>query len=196
MEQVDHIKQIFQASIATKQAAAECLPPLIAEAADKMVTSLTKGNKILCCGNGGSAADAQHFAAELLNRYEAERPSLASITLTTDGSTLTSIANDYHYSEIFAKQIRGLGNSGDILLVITTSGNSDNIVYAIKAAHEQEMTVIALTGKNGGQIPQVLRGDDIEIRVPGEITSRIQETHIVVLHSLCALIDQSFHKDG
>ncbi len=189
MELIDRVKHIFHESIQTKIAAADVLPDMIVRGGEMMVVSLLAGHKILVCGNGGSAADAQHFSAELLNRFETERPSLPAISLTTDTSTLTSIANDYDYSEVFSKQVRGLGQMGDILLAISTSGNSPSVVRAIHAAHEREMNVIALSGREGGEIASLLYPDDLEIRVPAQATARIQETHIVILHCLCDLID-------
>ena len=187
----DRIIGHFGASIETKTLAAEQLPPYIARAAQVMVNALLNGGKILTCGNGGSAGDAQHFSSELLNRFERERPSLPAIALTTDSSTVTSIANDYSYNEIFSKQIRALGNSGDVLLAISTSGNSGNVIQAIQAAHERDMTVVALTGKNGGHMASLLTADDVEIRVPSNVTARIQEVHLLVIHCLCDLIDCS-----
>lgn len=185
----EKIRQTFGSAIETKMAAAEAMPPKIAQAAERMVQCLLAGCKILSCGNGGSAGDAQHFSSELLNRYETERPSLPAIALTTDSSTLTAIANDYHYNQVFAKQIQGLGLEGDLLLAITTSGNSDSIVRAIESAHERGMDVIALTGRNGGLVTSHLGPDDIELRVPSDITARIQEIHLVIIHCLCELID-------
>ena len=154
-----------------------------------MTRSLLEDGKILSCGNGGSAADAQHFSSELLNRFELERPGLPAMALTTDSSTLTSIANDYAFVEIFAKQVRALGQPEDVLLAISTSGNSENVVRAIHAAHERGVRVVALTGRDGGAIAQSLGADDIEIRVPAERTCRIQEVHLLVIHCLCDLID-------
>jgi D-sedoheptulose 7-phosphate isomerase len=150
---------------------------------------LLAGGKILSCGNGGSAGDAQHFSAELLNRFEKERPGLPAIAISTDTSTLTAIANDYDYNEIFSKQVSALGTDGDILLAISTSGNSANVIAAIEAAHERGMRVVAMTGKDGGKIASVLSETDTEIRVPSERTARIQEVHLVVIHCLCDLID-------
>lgn len=187
---VERVSEQFAASIETKMAAAEMLPRRIAAAAELMVEALLAGNKILSCGNGGSAADAQHFSAELLNRFETERPGLPAIALTCDSSTLTSIANDYHYNEIFSKQVQALGQSGDVLLAITTSGGSPNVIQAIEAAHMRDMRVVALSGKEGGALVNNLHSQDIEIRVPSNSTARIQETHILVLHCLCDLIDQ------
>ncbi len=151
--------------------------------------------KILSCGNGGSAGDAQHFSSELLNRFERERPGLPAIALTTDSSTLTSIANDYAYEDIFAKQVRALGRSGDILLAISTSGNSENVNRAIAAAHERSMQVVALSGRDGGRMAEILVAGDVEIRVPADRTARIQEVHLVIIHCLCDLIDESLFGD-
>ena len=186
---VDRIRQLFAESMETKAKAGEVLPEVIAAAGQVMVECLLNGGKILTCGNGGSAGDAQHFSSELLNRFERERPSLPAIALTTDTSTLTSIANDYSYNEVFSKQIRALGNPGDILLAISTSGNSANVVQAIQAAHEREMIVVALSGKDGGHMSSLLTGADVEIRVPADVTARIQEVHLLVIHCLCDLID-------
>ncbi|SEI40675.1 D-sedoheptulose 7-phosphate isomerase [Allopseudospirillum japonicum] len=189
MDLQDRIIQHFNASIDAKVQASEVLSPYIELASQMMVQALVNDGKILSCGNGGSAADAQHFSSELLNRFERERPSLPALALTTDASTLTSIANDYDYSEVFSKQILALGHPGDILLAISTSGNSANVVRAIKAAHERDMQVIALTGRDGGSIASILAADDCEIRVPHKITARIQEVHLLVIHCLCDLID-------
>lgn len=183
------IQQMFQASIETKQNAISTLPQAIESASLMMVSSLLNEGKILACGNGGSAGDAQHFSSEMLNRFERERPSLPAIAITTDSSTLTSIANDYCYEEVFSKQIRALGQAGDILLAISTSGNSANVIQGIHAAHDRDMHVVALTGRDGGQIAPVLLPDDVEIRVPSNVTARIQEVHLLVIHSLCDLID-------
>jgi D-sedoheptulose 7-phosphate isomerase len=184
----DRVKRHFQESIATKQAAIG-LAPVIAAAAAMMTRCLLEDGKVLSCGNGGSAADSQHFSSELLNRFEMERPGLPAVALTTDSSTLTSIANDYSFSEIFAKQVRALGQPADVLLAISTSGNSENVVRAIDAAHERGLRVVALTGRDGGKIAGALRRHDIEIRVPAERTCRIQEVHLLVIHALCDLID-------
>ena len=183
------IQHMFQASIETKQHALTVLPPAIENASLMMVSSLLNEGKILACGNGGSAGDSQHFSSEMLNRFERERPSLPAIALTTDSSTITSIANDYSYEEIFSKQIRALGREGDVLLAISTSGNSANVVQAIHAAHDRNMHVVALTGRDGGQIAPILLPDDVEIRVPSNVTARVQEVHLLVIHSLCDLID-------
>lgn len=189
MEMQSRIRHLFQASIETKQAALEALPPSIADASLLMVNALLNDGKILTCGNGGSAGDAQHFSSELLNRFERERPSLPAMALTTDSSTITSIANDYSYNEVFSKQIRALGRPGDVLLAISTSGNSANVIQAIQAAHDREMLVVALTGRDGGDMASLLLPEDVEIRVPSKITARIQEVHLLVIHCLCDLID-------
>lgn len=185
----------FADSIAAKQSAADALPAIIANAGFLMGRSLQNDGKILSCGNGGSAGDAQHFSSELLNRYERERPGLPAVALTTDSSTLTSIANDYAFEEIFAKQVRALGKHGDVLLAISTSGNSENVNRAILAAHERGMHVVALSGRDGGAMAGLLNAGDIEIRVPAERTARIQEVHLVVIHCLCDLIDESLFGD-
>lgn len=178
----------FRESREVKQAA-EVLAPDIVRAAELMATALDHGAKVLSCGNGGSAADAQHFSGELLGRFEMERPGLPAVALTTDTSTLTAVANDYSYEEVFAKQVRALGRSGDVLLAISTSGNSENVLRAVTMAHERGMTVVALTGGNGGTIAAALAPTDVEIRIPAKRTCRVQETHIVVIHCLCDLID-------
>lgn len=190
MNILERIHNHFNESIQTKINAAEVLAQPIAQAGELLVQCLIKGHKILACGNGGSAADSQHFAAEMLNRFEMERPSLPAIALTTDTSTLTSIANDYQYNEVFAKQIRALGQAGDTLLAISTSGNSQNVIKAMEAAHERGMRIIALTGREGGAMSSLLVGEDVEICVPAYSTARIQETHLLVIHCLCDLIDQ------
>jgi D-sedoheptulose 7-phosphate isomerase len=189
MDLLARINQHFADSAHLKlQAAAELSEPL-SRAAQRMVQCLMKKGKILACGNGGSAADAQHFAAELLNRFEVERPPLAAAALSTDTSTLTSIANDYDYNQVFSKQVRGLGQSGDVLLAISTSGNSANVIEAVRAAHERHMIVVALTGRGGGKLAAELAKDDIHICVPADRTARIQEVHLLCLHCLCDSID-------
>ena len=190
MNPIKHIEKSFAESIQTKQDALSVIAGPISDAALLMTSGLLAGNKILTCGNGGSAADAQHFSSELLNRFERERQPLPAIALTTDSSTITSIANDYDYSLIFAKQVRALGQADDILFVITTSGSSANIVQAMHAAHERNARVVALTGRDGGEVGALIQKNDIEIRVPGPSTARIQEVHLLVLHCLCELIDQ------
>lgn len=189
MNDEHRIQQLFDASIDVKQRAREALAPAIARAGTLMVRALRDDHKLLSCGNGGSAADAQHFAAELLNRFEMERPPLAAVALTTDTSTLTSIANDYSYDDVFAKQVAGLGRPGDVLLAISTSGNSGNVLRAVQTARDIGIAIVALTGRDGGSIGAALAGGDVEIRVPAESTARIQEVHLLVLHCLCDLID-------
>ena len=153
------------------------------------MASVTSGGKVRACGNGGSAADAQHFAAEFVGRYERERPELAAIALTTDSSILTAIANDYDFNVIFSKQVRAFGGAGDVLLALSTSGNSGNVLAAIEAAHERDMTVVALTGRSGGKITHALRETDVHICVPHDRTARIQEVHLLVLHCICDGVD-------
>ena|SRR5579863_175081 len=183
------VRKNFDDSIAVKTAYKEELAPCIAQGAARMITALLAGRKILACGNGGSAADAQHFSSELLNRFELERRGLPALALTTDSSTITSIANDYRYEDIFARQVQALGQPGDILLGISTSGNSPNVLRAATAAHEKDMVCVALTGRKGGQFAEMLQGDDVHICVPATSTARIQEVHIMVIHCLCDLID-------
>jgi len=190
MDNQHRIRQLFTDSIETKTRSMDVLGPSIEQASQLMVNSLLSEGKILACGNGGSAGDSQHFSSELLNRFERERPSLPAIALTTDSSTLTSIANDYSYQEIFSKQIRALGHPGDVLLAISTSGNSGNVMQAIQAAHDREMLVVALTGRDGGSMASLLLPEDVEIRVPARSTARIQEVHLLVIHCLCDLIDR------
>jgi D-sedoheptulose 7-phosphate isomerase len=189
MSLADRIQQQFKDSAATKASALAAMAAPIEAATRRMVHSLAAGGKVMACGNGGSAADSQHFAAELLNRFEKERPPLAAIALTTDTSTLTSIANDYRYEDVFAKQIQALGRRGDVLLAISTSGNSPNVIEAIHAAHAHGVTVVALTGRGGGKIAALLAADDIHLCVPAERTARIQEVHLLTIHCLCDGID-------
>jgi D-sedoheptulose 7-phosphate isomerase len=190
VDPVTRIRQNFEASIKLKQTAMTELAPRIALAADTLVVALRAGGKILSCGNGGSAGDSQHFSSEMLNRFELERPGLPAIALTTDTSTLTSIANDYDYSQVFSRQVFALGNSGDVLLAISTSGNSANILAAVAAAHDRDMRVIALTGSGGGRTRDLLTTRDVEICVPAASTARIQEVHLLAIHCLCDLVDQ------
>ena len=189
MDTTQRVKNNFLESIQIKTESLDKLAPIIAEAARAMANSLLNNHKILACGNGGSAADAQHFSAEMLNRFEMERPGLPAIAITTDSSTLTSIANDYQYADIYSKQIRALGQKDDVLLAISTSGKSHNVIHAIDAAHDINMLVIALTGKDGGEIRSMLNNNDFEICVPTKSTARIQEVHKMIIHSLCDLID-------
>ncbi|WP_448245433.1 phosphoheptose isomerase [Thalassotalea agariperforans] len=193
---LDLINSNFTESIQTKIAASEALAGPIEKAGMTMVQSLLSGNKILCCGNGGSAGDAQHFSAQLLNRYETERPSLPAIALTSDTSTVTSIANDYSFDEVFSKQIRALGSQGDVLLAISTSGNSANVIKAIEAAVARDMPIVALTGHDGGDIAGLLGENDVEIRVPSQRSARVQEVHLLVLHCLCEIIDTTLFPQG
>ncbi len=186
---IERIRANFTDSIQTKIHSADSILNIIAEASEEVVQALLEGHKILSCGNGGSACDSMHFSSEMLNRFKQERPGLPAIALTADISTLTSIANDYHFSDVFAKQVRALGQAGDLLLAITTSGNSTNIVNAVKAAHDKNMNVIALTGHDGGKIADHLQEKDIEIRVPAYDTARIQETHILIIHCICDIVD-------
>ncbi|MFT5395505.1 MAG: D-sedoheptulose 7-phosphate isomerase [Gammaproteobacteria bacterium] len=197
MDAIQRVINNFNESIQVKTDAVGKLAPVIADAAAAIADSLLNDHKIMACGNGGSAADAQHFSAEMLNRFEMERPGLPAIALTTDSSTLTSIANDYQFAEIYSKQIRALGQENDVLLAISTSGESHNIVHAIDAAHDRNMVVIALTGREGGQIADLMNDNDFEIRVPTWSTARIQEVHIMIIHSLCDLVDlQLLGQDG
>ncbi len=183
------IEQQFIDSADLKYQAAQVLSKPIAAAVQAILASVTSGGKVLACGNGGSAADAQHFAAEFVGRYERERPELAAIALTTDSSILTAIANDYDFSVIFSKQVRALGVAGDVLLAMSTSGDSANVLAAVGTAHEREMTVVALTGRGGGKIGQALRETDVHICVPHERTARIQEVHLLALHCICDGVD-------
>jgi len=184
----DRVLEQFRESVALKQAS-EALVPTIVAAGHTLTSCLLNDGKILSCGNGGSAADAQHFSGEMLGRFEMERPGLPAVALTTDTSTLTAIANDYQYANIFSRQVRALGQTGDVLLAISTSGNSENVLRAVNTAHERDLRVVALTGGNGGTIAQALDPEDIEIRVPAQRTARIQEVHILIIHSLCDLVD-------
>ena len=189
MDLITRISENFSESAHLKLQSMDALAGPIAAAAERMVQCLRSDRKIMCCGNGGSAADSQHFAAEMLKRFKMERPPLSAIALTTDTSTLTSIANDYDYDQVFSKQVRGLGHAGDLLLAISTSGNSRNVIAAMRAAHEAKIGVIALTGRNGGKMAEALLPADIHICVPAQSTARIQEVHLLTLHCLCDAID-------
>jgi D-sedoheptulose 7-phosphate isomerase len=189
MDSLQRVRDHFAESIATKETAADALAESIVAAGQVMTESLLADGKILSCGNGGSAADAQHFSSELLNRFEMERPGLPAMALTTDASTVTSISNDYSYEEIFSKQVLALGKPQDVLLGISTSGNSENVIRAIEAAHERDMKVVALSGRDGGRMANLFAEGDVEIRVPATRTARIQEVHLLVIHCLCDLID-------
>jgi D-sedoheptulose 7-phosphate isomerase len=190
MDLTARINQHFQDSAQTKLDAAAALLGPIARATELMAAALNADCKILACGNGGSAADSQHFAAELLGRFERERRELAAVALTTDTSAITAIANDYDYNQVFAKQLRGLGRKGDVLLAISTSGNSANVIEAISAAHARGMRVVAMTGKDGGRMGVMLKPEDVNLCVPHSRTARIQEVHLLMLHCLCDGIDQ------
>jgi D-sedoheptulose 7-phosphate isomerase len=189
-DQITRVKNNFEESIRVKQQSLQALATVTAQAASLIALALDKGGKILSCGNGGSAGDAQHFSSELLNRFEMERPGLPAIALTTDSSTLTSIANDCAFSQVFSRQVLALGNPADVLLAISTSGNSENVCKAVEAAHHCHMQVVALSGRNGGNMAALLQEADIEIRVPASSTARTQEVHLLVIHCLCDLIDQ------
>ena len=185
----DRILSHFQSAAQTQLNAAEALAPAIEQAARHMVHCLTQGGKILACGNGGAAADAQHFASKMINRFEQERPGLAAIALTTDTSTLTSIANDSAYEQVFARQVKALGQPGDLLLAISSSGNSPSVLQAVAAAHTRSMPVIALTGRQGGSLAEQMQHDDVFLCVPTESTARIQEIHLLIIHCLCDAVD-------
>lgn len=189
MDLAKRINKHFAESAQLKLQAAKVLAEPLQAASQRIVQCLMNEGKVLACGNGGSAADAQHFAAELVNRFETERPPLAAIALTTDSSVLTSIANDYDYDQVFAKQVRAFGQAGDVLLAISTSGNSRSVIEAVLAAHERQMTVVGLTGRDGGMMAELYAENDIQICVPHGNTARIQEVHILCLHCLCDAID-------
>jgi len=189
------IRDHFAESARLKLDAAEALAPQIARAAGVLTECLLNDGKILACGNGGSAADSQHFAAELVGRFERERPELPAIALTTDTSLMTAIANDYSFEQVFAKQVRGLGAKGDVLLAISTSGNSANVIAAIEAAHARDMRVIALTGKGGGRMGELMAPADVHLCVPHPRTARIQEVHLLMIHCLCDAIDATLLGD-
>ena len=190
MQASNRITHIFRESIESIELASRVVTPQIEKAAKLMIDCLLGGGKILVAGNGGSAADAQHFSAEMLNRFESDRPPLPAMALTTDTSTLTAVANDFEYGQVFSKQISALGQPRDTLLVISTSGNSENLSQAVVAAHEKEMVCVALNGKQGGALSALLTGGDVDIIVPGKSTARIQEVHGIVIHCFCDLIDR------
>ncbi len=193
---VARISAIFDDSVETKRRASSLLAPAVASAGALIADALRSGHKVLSCGNGGSAADSQHFAAELINRFETERRALAAVALTTDSSTLTSIANDYSYDRIFSRQIEALGAPEDVLLAITTSGASPNVADAIRAAHEKGMRVVLMDGKDGGAAAAAIRPTDVELRVPSNSTARIQEVHLLIIHCLCDFIDKVFEMEA
>jgi D-sedoheptulose 7-phosphate isomerase len=195
MDVASRIRMHFSDSAELKLAAAEVMAPHIARAAALMTECLLADGKVLACGNGGSAADAQHFAAEMVGRFERERPELPAISLCTDTSILTAIANDYDYAQVFAKQVRALGDAGDVLLAISTSGNSANVVSAVDAAHERGLRIVALTGKGGGRLGELVNAEDVHLCVPHDVTARIQEVHLLTIHCLCDAIDASLLGD-
>jgi D-sedoheptulose 7-phosphate isomerase len=195
MDVARRIRMHFSDSAELKLAAAEIMAPHIARAAALITECLLADGKVLACGNGGSAADAQHFAAEMVGRFERERPELPAISLATDTSILTAIANDYDYAQVFAKQVRALGDAGDVLLAISTSGNSANVIGAVDAAHERGLRIVALTGKGGGRIGELVNAEDVHLCVPHDVTARIQEVHLLTIHCLCDAIDASLLGD-
>src|SRR5437870_2102666 len=195
MDTTHRIRVHFADSAQLKLAAVDTLAPQIARAAALMTDCLLADGKIMACGNGGSASDAQHFAAEMVGRYERERPELPAISLSTDTSILTAVANDYDFEQVFAREVRALGRSGDVLLAISTSGNSGNVIAAVDAAHEREMRIVALSGKGGGRLGELLTPDDVHLCVPNSVTARIQEVHILMIHCICDAIDTSLLGD-
>jgi len=195
---IDHerrVREHFAESARLKLDAAEALAPHVARAASLLTECLLGDGKILACGNGGSAADAQHFAAELVGRFERERPELPAVALTTDTSLLTAVANDYSFEQVFAKQVRALGARGDVLLAISTSGNSGNVIAAIEAARGRQMRVVAMTGKGGGRIGELLAPEDVHLCVPHSRTARIQDVHLLMIHCVCDAIDATLLGD-
>jgi len=189
MDVAAHLRQHFEEGIELRRRMAETLPATIAAAGTALAEALRGGHKALACGNGGSAADAQHFAAEIVGRFERERPGMPAIALTTDTSALTAIANDYDFDRVFSKQVEALGAKGDVLLAISTSGNSKNVIEAVKAAHSKGLTVIALTGRDGGALGKMLLPGDFHVNVAHPRTMRIQEMHLTVVHCLCEVVD-------
>jgi len=191
MNHTENLKRHFEEGVELRKRMAQTLPAEIAKAGESLAAALKAGRKVLSCGNGGSAADSQHFAAELVGRFERERPGLPGIALTTDTSALTAIANDYAYDQVFSKQVLALGQAGDFLLGISTSGNSKNVIEAIKAAHSRGMHAIALTGRDGGEMGRMLRDGDFHLNVAHPRTMRVQEIHLLVVHCLCEVIDNA-----
>ncbi len=192
MNELEHVRYLFDDCIRTHQRAVDALAPQLVRAGERLTRCLDRGGKVLSCGNGGSAADAQHFAAELVNRFESDRPGLAALALTTDSSVLTSIANDDRFERVYARQVQALAQAGDLLLAISTSGNSRNVEAAIEAAHAARATVVLLSGRDGGRSAERLAVDDVELRAPSDTTARIQEVHLLLLHCLCSLVDLWF----
>jgi phosphoheptose isomerase len=196
MDLFARIQNHFDTSIQCKEQTKNTITDNIAQAGEVLVECLVNNNKILTCGNGGSACDAMHFSSELLNRFESERPPLPAIALTADQATLTAIANDYSYSQVFSKQIKALGAAGDVLIAITTSGNSENILAAVEAAQQADMNIIVLTGNDGGALHSRLQDGDVELCVPSTVTARIQENHLLIIHCLCDIIDRQLFGQG
>jgi D-sedoheptulose 7-phosphate isomerase len=193
MDLIAHLRSHFEEGIELRRRMAETLPPQLVKAGEAMAQAVRSGRKVLSCGNGGSAADSQHFAAEMVGRFERERPGMPAISLTVDTSALTAIANDYDYDRVFSKQVEALGQAGDVLLGISTSGNSRNVIEAMKAAQAKGMTVVALTGRDGGAMAKMLRPQDIHLNVAHPRTMRVQEVHLLCVHSLCEVIDNVIH---
>ena len=189
MDQTENLRRHFEEGIELRKRMAETMPALLAKAGNALAHALKNGKKVLACGNGGSAADSQHFAAEIVGRFERERPGMPAIALTVDTSAITAIANDYDFDRVFSRQVEALGQPGDVLLGISTSGNSKNVVEAIKAAHAREMVVIALTGRDGGAMAKMLRPADHHLNVAHPRTMRIQEIHLLAIHCLCEVVD-------
>jgi D-sedoheptulose 7-phosphate isomerase len=189
MDLTAHLRTHFEEGVELRRRMAETLPAQIARAGEALAAALKAGRKALACGNGGSAADSQHFAAEIVGRFERERPGMPAIALTVDSSALTAIANDYDWDRVFAKQVQALGQPGDVLLAISTSGNSKNVVEAVRAAHGKDLAVIALTGRDGGEMGRMLRPGDFHLNVAHPRTMRVQEMHLTVIHCLCEVVD-------
>lgn len=195
MDIVNHLQSIFVESIKTKESVMQSLLPQVAKAGELLAATLKAGGKVLSCGNGGSACDAQHFTGEIVGRFQIERDGLAAVSLTADTGLLTALANDYGYENLFSRQVKALGRKNDLLLAISTSGNSKNIINSIGQAHSSGLRVVALTGKDGGKIAKALDDQDVEIRVPSKVTARIQEVHILIIHSLCEIVDRVLFAD-
>jgi D-sedoheptulose 7-phosphate isomerase len=193
MDLTAHLRRHFEEGIELRTRMAETMPAEIARAGEAIAAAVKAGRKVLSCGNGGSAADSQHFAAEMVGRFERERPGMPAISLTVDTSALTAIANDYDFDRVFSKQVEALGQPGDVLLAISTSGNSRNVIEAMKAAQAKGLTVIALTGRDGGAMGGMLRGGDFHLNVAHPRTMRVQEIHLLVVHCLCEVVDNVIH---